>query len=253
MTRDHKYDEDTSKAQACHGVSIDICLAVTLRILAGGSCLDLQRLYGICKSTLYNVFHATCELLIELIPFPGLSSNGGKLNGISFGFKSSRRLPNPLTGCVGALDGISIKICKPLRHERPAAYFCRKGFYSLPVQALVDSEYRFLSFSARCVGSAHDSMAHSVSSLAEFLNSGNLPVEYWICGDEAYMCTESLITPYPRSQCTEKEENFNFFLSSYRVHVEQAFGQLLSSWRILRSSPSLGYSLRRTLELFVCA
>jgi len=75
---------------------------------------------------------------------------------------------------------------KTKESERPAAFYCRKLYYALPVQALVDSRYRLLCFSARCVGSTHDSMAHAVSSLGEYLRQGRRQMEFWISGDEAY-------------------------------------------------------------------
>ena len=43
----------------------------------------------------------------------------------------------------GALDGICINIKQPESHHGPAGFYCRKGYYSVPVQALVDSRYRF--------------------------------------------------------------------------------------------------------------
>lgn len=58
---------------------------------------------------------------------------------------------------------------------------------------------------------------------------------YWIAGDEAYVCTEQLITPFPatRSKVDSAADRFKFYLSSHRIHIEQAFGILLSRWGLL--------------------
>ena len=144
----------------------------------------------------------------------------------------SRSPANPLPGCVGALDGICIKIKKPATNQLPSTFYCRKGFFAILVQALVDSSYRFRCCSAICRGSTHDSLAHAVSALGRYLESDELSSEFWIAGDEAYVCTESLITPVPSSQAGVYEDAFNFYHSSYRIHVEQAFGMLVNKHKL---------------------
>jgi len=137
----------------------------------------------------------------KLLKFPGLPSTLDDLKTSETAFKTSRSPPNPLSGCVGVLDGISVKIQKPPNELNPAAFFYRKGNYSIPVQALVNSDCLFLSFSAKCVGSAHDSFALSVSRIGKVLSAKRLRKEFWIAGDEAYVCTEILIILFrPRKQ-----------------------------------------------------
>lgn len=209
-------------------------LAITLRMLAGASYGDIMLSFHIGRSSTYQVFHETRKALMKVLVLPGLPRSEEELHELCMGFKHSRRKLSPLTGCVGALDGIAIKIKKP-SCPHAAAFYCRKGFYSLPVQALVDSRYRFLDVSIRCVGSTHDQLAHAVSELGQYLANNKLQIEYWIAGDEAYLCTNSLICPIPISQVSSCwEDAFNFFLSSLRIHVEQAFGMLVARWRVLR-------------------
>lgn len=104
----------------------------------------------------------------------------------------------------------------------------------LPIQAILDSNYRFLCFSARCVGSTHDAMAQAVSSFGTYWAQGILQAEFWIAGDETYVSDEAFITLYPRSQSGLLENNLNI-LSSLRAHVEQAFGLFSDRWRMLRN------------------
>lgn len=60
-------------------------------------------------------------------------------------------------------------------------------------------DYIFLSFSAKCIGSAHDSLTFSVLAHGKYLSGENLREEFWIVGDEAYVCTELLIKLVPSS------------------------------------------------------
>ncbi len=86
------------------------------------------------------------------LPMPGVPlTDEVELRKLADGFLKSRRKPNPLYGCIGAIDGIAIKIFKPRDEYVPRKVFCRKGFYSLPVQAVVDSSYKFLYMSAMYV------------------------------------------------------------------------------------------------------
>lgn len=230
---DLKRDDEMGRRAKRPTIQPDTRLAVSLRMLAGASYLDLMSAYQISNTAVYEIFHSTSAVLMEKLRLPGLPQTVPGLRKLAQNFKSSRSPASPLSGCVGALDGIAIKILKPHWTLDPAGFYCRKGYYAIPVQALVDSDYRFLCYSARCVGSTHDSLAHAVSSLGTYLDAGNLKPEFWIAGDEAYVCTESLITPFPASQASDWEDAFNFWHSSLRMHVEQSFGMLVAKWRIL--------------------
>eukprot|EP00171_Calliarthron_tuberculosum_P022194 IDg22194t1 len=109
-----------------------------------------------------------------------------KLGRLARDFSRSRSVTNPLYGCIAALDGIAITISKPPDNYVPRNFYCRKGMYALPVQAVVDSRYRFLYMSCRCSGSTHDSVAFDVSDLAARLRAGEMIPGYWIAADPAY-------------------------------------------------------------------
>lgn len=209
-------------------------LGILLRMMGGESVTGCMSAFEVGRSTVYHVLNETEAILNHELDLPGLPDTFDGLKKLSDGFQLSRYPPSPLPGCVGALDGISIKIKKPSNSEHPATFYCRKGYYAIPVQALVDSNYRFLCFSAKCRGSTHDSLAHAVSSLGRYLESGRFACQFWIAGDEAYVCTECLITPIPASQASDVEDAFNFYHSSLRMHVEQSFGMMVRKWRLLK-------------------
>jgi DDE superfamily endonuclease len=125
----------------------------------------------------------------------------------------------------------------------PRVSYTRKGFYALPIQARVDAKYKFRFMSRKVVGSTHDILAWSVSGLSKALAGGSMIPGYWIAADAAYSCTEYMLTPYSKSQLVQEgfqssRSAFNFYQSSHRVHVEQAFGLLVRRlgilWRPMR-------------------
>ena len=123
--------------------------------------------WQIRSSTEFTVFRETITAINKEIDMPGIPFNDeNALLHLSSGFASTRSAHNPLRGCIGSLHEIAIKIVKPPDKFAPRNYYCRKGFYALPVLAVVDASYRFLYMSCRCSGSTHDSVAFDVSSLA---------------------------------------------------------------------------------------
>jgi hypothetical protein len=232
---------DERRARRCSGgvIAPAVRLAIFLRILGGASCLDAMLAFRVGRSTVYGVFFATLNAVIQAIPMPGLPvDNVEAMRKLATGFRVSRTPNSPLWGCTAALDGVFFAIRKPPDDLNPRHYLTRKGFYALPVQALVDASHKFLYMSARCVGSAHDSLAWACSHLGARLMSGTGLGEYWIAGDAAYVCSEHLLTPYSKVQLMHPElgprrDAFNYFHSSLRTHVEQSFGILVARFGIL--------------------
>ena len=77
-----------------------------------------------------------------------------------------------------------------------------------------------------------------------------LEKEFWVADDEAYACDESLLAPYLASilQGFPYRDAYNFFQSSLRMQVEQAFGYLVNKWRILRQ---MDFSLEVSIEIII--
>jgi DDE superfamily endonuclease len=110
--------------------------------------------------------------MFEELWLPGIPNDLGQLRALADDFNRSRPILNPLNGCISAIDGIAIALRFPRAENLPSLYYCRKGFFALPVQICCDAKYRFQYFSARAVGSTHDSLAFSLSSLYAFLEEG---------------------------------------------------------------------------------
>lgn len=74
-----------------------------------------------------------------------------------------------------------------------------------------------------------------MSSLADLLSKddGGILENYWIAGDAAYVCTNRLLCPWPGRNITVAKDCFNYWQSSARIHIEQAFGIMVARWGIL--------------------
>jgi len=212
-----------------------VLFGVTSLILSGVPYTACRLIFGVGRCTVYEVFHRTVRTLGSVLTLAGIPSDERKPQELAIGFKNSRSPANPLSGCIGALDGIAIKIKKPEAELNPSQLYCRKHFYALPLQKVVDSDCRFIYCSLKCVGSTHDGLSFSVSGLANYLRSGGLKRGLWIATDDAYEYIESIITPIPkrRAPMGTREDAFNFYHSLHRMHVEQAFGGTCGEMGIL--------------------
>lgn len=160
------------------------------------------------------------------------------LRGLADGFNEFHSLLSPLYGRIGSLYGISIAVKNLSDQYSPRNFYYRKGKYVLPIQALVDYRYCLLYMSCRCVDSTHESLAFYTSYFAQRLRDGALNSGWWIAGDAEYMCSDEITTQWNLSALHDPEEGiyrdcYNFYRSSARIEVKQAFGILVSRWGII--------------------
>jgi hypothetical protein len=140
-----EYQAQTKDANEYTGGIIpgEIKVAMTIRILAGASYLDMILQYYVSPSSVFQVFHDVIQWIDEAFQFPlfGLlkNRNWDALHDIAMNF--AKFLDGVFYGCIGALDGIAIRIRCPFLSEDsdPGSYFCRKKFYALNVQVIVDA------------------------------------------------------------------------------------------------------------------
>ena len=116
----------------------------------------------------------------------------------------------------------------------PAYYFNRKGFYSINLQAIASASRKFIWYSMATCGGTHDSLAWKATTLSKKIES--LPDGMFIVGDDAYACTDKLITPFSTQSTkgNKEKDNFNYYQSRSRINVECAFGMLVQRFGILR-------------------
>ena len=118
-----------------------------------------------------------------------------------------------MSGCIGALDGMLLLIQTPTRKEAMNVRQFFSGHYQrmgLNAQALVDSKLRFLYAGILKGGRSSDYKSYMQSRLMSWIES--LPPWYFVAGDNAYVCTEHLLTPFMGSNHLNPDnDSYNFF------------------------------------------
>ena len=236
--------ESTSKHRdSSKTVIAELKLSITIRYMCGGAAVDIADLHGInAHATFYKYVNQTVTAICacEELDLPLLRENGDDLLSDIRRLRPLEREYNRrtatdkcpggvMTGCFGALDGVAIKIRAPVKNA--TAYYCRKGFHSLNVQAVCDSNRRVLWVSVVCSGSTHDCTAFHNTKLAQILRDPDHELaksDLWLAGDDAYTGNAndmhgSLITPYRGTLLDDEPSAFNFYQSSLRISIEVCF------------------------------
>ena len=219
-------------------ISGEVKAAISLRLLAGGSYLDLAPLFAVSGSYIYAIFDDFLDWILEAFQFPLVKyiqeENWTALRRIAEAFSYASN--GVFLGILGPLDGLAVRIQSPRLSEvsDPGNYFCRKGFFALNVQAICDRLKRFTWCYPSNKGSTHDSVAFTNSRLYSLLlDKADLLEEkgLYLLGDSAYNLTPFLLVPYStddvRKDASDMCDAFNFYLSSSRIFIECAFGELV--------------------------
>jgi DDE superfamily endonuclease len=119
---------------------------------------------------------------------------------------------------------------------------------------MCDKKKRFLWAYPSNKGATHDSAAFAGSKLYDLLKETSRELSergLFIVGDTAYSLTPFMLTPYDQSE-VEKDvtgalDGFNYHLSSCRIYIECAFGELVMRWGILWRT--LLFDLRKSEEV----
>jgi hypothetical protein len=133
-----------------------------------------------------------------------------------FNFLSGRRFPN----IIGAVDGTRIHIDPPA--DNPNAYYNRKKFHSIILQAVCKHDLMFTSIYTGWPGRVHDAKVLRHSNLWETGDEKCQLGNYHILGDGAYPLQRWLLTPYrDNGNLTPGEQNYNEILSSKRQVISR--------------------------------
>ncbi len=100
-------------------------------------------------------------------------------------------------------------------------------------------------------GTSSDCISFEASNLYERLEGGLLKKGLVLFGNNAFLNTRYMATPFPNVSSGSKND-YNYFHSQVCIQVECAFGQLVSRWRILRSAIPCNVTIVKTLALVSC-
>jgi hypothetical protein len=257
------HPRSTSKKKNRNGakngiISSTIRLAAALRYFAGSSVYDIALIHGISVTevhqSVWQVVNAVNKCSDLKFEFP---EDWAAQRLVAAGFEKKSRAGFSI--CAGAIDGLLIWIEKPTEYDCELAkcgakkFFCgRKKKFGLNMQGTCDSHGRFLDVMIEHPGATSDYLAFSTSVLKHKLErNGFLAPELTLFGDNAYVNTSYMATPYKGASAGTKD-NYNFYQSQVRINIECAFGMFVHRWGILRKPIPSNIGMNRTTALVMC-
>ena len=231
----------------------EIMVHCVFRWLAGGSHLDIRITAGISVPSFYTCIHKCIQAILSCdqlaIHFP-TSADEIEESARSFRCLSTEGV---IDGCVACLDGMLLSIQTPSSAEvgNVMAYFSgHYAEYGINIQAACDSLCRFVYVSVAAPGSTSDVVALRQISLNNLIE--DLPLGRYVLADNAYVCSEHLLTPFPGEQRWQPQnDTYNFHLSQLRIRIEMTFGRFMNQWRLFRRP--LQVKLKNAGSVFMCA
>lgn len=235
-------------------ISTKVRLAVALRYFSGGSPYDIMSVYGLSHTAVMDSVWSVVEA-VNLLPEFSIEypKSHIKQKNIAQGFERASAVG--FSNCAGAVDGLLIWILKPTEDDAAEAgigrkkFLCgRKGKFGLNCQAVSDVRGHILDISIVYGGASSDCLAFEASDLFRQLEGGLLHESLVLFGDNAYLNSHFMVTPYPNVSSGSKDD-YNFFHSQLRIRVECCFGMLVKRWGILRAAIPHNISISRTISL----
>jgi hypothetical protein len=228
-------------------LSPELKLMITLRFLAGSSYADLEKIFYVAISTIFNCVIEVVKAIVQEKSFDFIFPQTEKdLISIESGFAS--RSKGSFFGCIGAIDGFHVNIKAPVC-SKPVSYIDKDGNYSILSIVACDHSGMITYASTNHVGSVHDSAAFKQTSLIHHLTNlqkadikikkgeQNEVAPYLIeqvrlmshrffLADAAFPLLNYLLKPYPlaRARKGTAEDCYNYQSSRCRIEVERVFG-----------------------------
>ena len=213
--------------------------------------------HGMSRTETYESVWTVVDSVNDLLPDLQYPTSKEEQSKIARGFV--RRSECGFDNCGGCIDGMLLWIEQPSPESclsagvGPKKFFCgRKHKFGLNLQAVCDSDRRFIDLSILNPGSASDYLSFITSELyrsfcssPEFLKAG-----LTIYGDNAYINNHYMTVPF--SNAAGVKDDFNFYHSQVRMTIECIFGIFTSRWRILKSPLSSRMSLSKVVALVFC-
>ncbi|XP_018402145.1 PREDICTED: putative nuclease HARBI1 [Cyphomyrmex costatus] len=141
-----------------------------------------------------------------------------------------------IDGVVAAVDGTYVPIKAP--SENPDVYITRKCQYAITLQAMCDSDMKFVDCFVGYPGLVHDARIFRNSDIYHLICENvnkYFPGNEFILADKAYPVLKWCIPPYiDRGNLTRAQRHFNESVSKTRQTIERAFALLFGRFRRLK-------------------
>lgn len=169
---------------------------------------------------------------------------------IAKGFEDTWNFPK----CCGAIDGKHVLIMAPPNYG--SEYYKYMGTCcSVVLMTLVDHNYCFTYVSIGSKGSASDGGILQNCELGQLLQKDRLSLGYCVVADDAFPLRHYMMKPYKdyRTVLTVPQQMFNYRLSRARRIVENAFGILVSRFRVFDKKIYYNLKTVNKVVLATCA
>ncbi|KAL1819337.1 hypothetical protein ACET3Z_014206 [Daucus carota] len=219
-------------------------VAVALRRLGSGESLltvgdSLQVNKAIVRKITWKFVEAMEESGIHHIQWPFTET---KMTTVKSKFDKIRGLPN----CCGAIDTTHIKMCLPSsKNKSNVVWYDNEKNHSMILQAIVDTDMRFLDIVTGWPGSLSDSIAFKSSSFFKLCNEGKrlngetvklsegTELREYIVGDAGFPLLPWLLTPYRGRNLSEHKASFNRRHTATHSVAQKALSRLKETWKII--------------------
>ena len=177
---------------------------------------------------------------------------------VARGFQDRWNFPN----CLGAVDGKHVAIIKPPKSG--STFFNYKGFHSIILMAVLNSNYEVLYADVGANGRASDGGVWSTSSLVTKINNNTIGIPppsqlpnsdrvlpHVFVGDAAYPLKTYLMKPYPHKEQAACQRIYSYRVSRARRIIENVFGLLHKRFGVLRTTINLPPGKVKTIVLAI--
>ncbi|GIX90499.1 protein ANTAGONIST OF LIKE HETEROCHROMATIN PROTEIN 1 [Caerostris extrusa] len=229
------------KLHSITNLSIEKQTAITLISMASGknnACIG--RLFLISKSEVAVSIENICEAIKCLMPqylkVPGILD----IKNSTTNFENKWGFPQ----CVGVIGSIHVPLQKSNLPENASDYINNNGEYSMLLQGVVDSSYKFFDVNIGWPGGAPESRVFTNSAFWQKGQDRDLfpDINEEICGVKipiyilagtSYPLSHWVLGPFLDESSSEKEKLFNEnFTFAYNT-IEIAFKRLKARWNCL--------------------
>jgi hypothetical protein len=200
--------------------------------------------YKMGLTTVHSIVHEVCKVIWDVLAPRYLKEpTTREWQQISQDFYKLWNFPN----CIGALDGKHINIQAPANSG--SLFFNYKKTHSIVLLASCDARYIFKLVDIGAYGSQSDGGIFRNSIFGQRLDSGslnvpednyipntNVKIPYAVVADEAFPLKKYIMRPYGGRHLSVEKRIFNYRLSRARRMIENTFGILVATWRILKQT-----------------